>query len=88
VIFNKLFFNNFFNIHAKVFNKNHEKEKRGILRDIPMKIEDYLFGEFREKPWAVRKKKYHKFFEEKLKESLRNKESELEKQVKKISSTS
>lgn len=53
-----------------------------------MKIEDYLFGELREKPWAVRKKKYHKFFEEKLKESLRNKEPELEKQVKKISSTS
>ena len=48
-----------------------------------MKIEDALFGGNRQKPWSFKKKKDQKSFKEQLEESLNNKKSEAQKQVKK-----
>jgi hypothetical protein len=48
-----------------------------------MKIKEALFGENMPKPWTFKKKKDKKSFQEELEESLNNKKSEVEKQVKK-----
>jgi hypothetical protein len=48
-----------------------------------MKIEDALFGKNRQKPWTSKKKKDQKSFKEHLEESLGNKKSEVQKQIKK-----
>ena len=48
-----------------------------------MKIEETLFGKNRQKLWAFKKKKVQKSFKEQLEESLNDKKSEVQKQVKK-----
>ena len=48
-----------------------------------MKIEETLFGKNRQRPWIFKKKKDQKSFKEQLEESLNDKKSEVQKQVKK-----
>ncbi len=48
-----------------------------------MKTEDALYGRNRQSSWFFKKKKDQKSFKEHLEESLRNKKSEVQKQVKK-----
>ncbi len=50
---------------------------------IYMKIEDAPFGRNSQKYWAFKKKKDQKSFKEHLEESLSNKQSEVQTQVKK-----
>lgn len=47
-----------------------------------MKIADALFGKNRQNPLAPKKKKEQKSFKEELEESLKDKRSEVQKQVK------
>jgi len=54
-----------------------------LLRVTSMKIEETLFGKNRQRPWTFKKKKDQKSFKEQLEESLNNKKSEVQKQVKK-----
>ena len=54
-----------------------------LLWATPMKIEETLFGKNRQKPWAFKKKKDQKSFKEQLEDSLNDKKSEVQKQVKK-----
>ena len=54
-----------------------------LLWATPMKIEETLFGKNRQKPWIFKKKKDQKSFKEQLEESLNDKKSEVQKQVKK-----
>ena len=53
------------------------------MRVTSMKIEETLFGKNRQRPWTFKKKKDQKSFKEQLEESLNNKKSEVQKQVKK-----
>jgi len=48
-----------------------------------MKIENALFGRNRQNSWTFKKKKDPKSFKDHLEESLNNKKSEVQKQVKK-----
>ena len=48
-----------------------------------MKIEDALFGRNRQNSWTFKNKKDQKSFKEHLEESLKNKKSEVQTQVKK-----
>jgi len=48
-----------------------------------MKTEDALFGRKNQSSWTFKKKKDQKSFKEHLEESLNNKNSEVQKQVKK-----
>ena len=48
-----------------------------------MKIEETLFGKNRQKSWAFKRKKDQKSFKEQLEESLNDKKSKVQKQVKK-----
>ena len=54
-----------------------------LLRVTSMKIEETLFGKNRQRPWTFKKKKDQKSFKEQLEESLNDKKSEVQKQVKK-----
>ena len=54
-----------------------------LLRVTSMKIEETLFGKNKQRPWTFKKKKDQKSFKEQLEESLNNKKSEAQKQVKK-----
>lgn len=48
-----------------------------------MKIEDALFNKNRQNSWTFKKKKNQKSFKEELEESMNNKKSEVQNQVKK-----
>ena len=54
-----------------------------LLRVTSMKIEETLFGKNRQRLWTFKKKKDQKSFKEQLEESLNDKKSEVQKQVKK-----